>query len=305
MAGEEAVLEFDPEAYIVRENTNVVLTREGWIKRVGRLTSIESTRVREGDEVIAVVPGSTLDHVVFFADDGAAYTMRINEVPVSSGYGEPIGKFFKLADQVKIVSAITTDERFVPNNVPGTKTDEPAGPYLLIVTLHGMTLRTPLAAFRTASTKSGRRYVRLVESDKVVMVTVLGQEESLFLASTGGRVIHFALDEVSILSGAGKGVIGMRLESGETCLGGALVSNRHDALVVETSGGQNKELRRGAHPLTARGGRGTEVVKRASLVRVVTPALELPDWENADSAEPRRESKPKEPDQPTNGNLFE
>ena len=72
----EEITEFDRQAYIVRENTNVVLTRDGWIKRVGRLASVESTRVREGDEVIAVVPGSTLDHVVFFADDGLAYTMR-------------------------------------------------------------------------------------------------------------------------------------------------------------------------------------------------------------------------------------
>ena len=76
-----------------------MLTRDGWIKRVGRLASVEGTRVREGDAVIAVVPGSTLDNVVFFADDGTAYTMRINEVPASSGYGEPIAKFFKLDDR--------------------------------------------------------------------------------------------------------------------------------------------------------------------------------------------------------------
>src|SRR5262249_20843997 len=61
-SGEDAP-EFDPEAYIVKENTNVVLTRDGWIKRVGRLASVEGTRVREGDAVLAVVPGSTLDHV--------------------------------------------------------------------------------------------------------------------------------------------------------------------------------------------------------------------------------------------------
>ena len=42
--------EFDPEAYIVRENTNVVLTRDGWIKRVGRLASVEGTRTRESAE---------------------------------------------------------------------------------------------------------------------------------------------------------------------------------------------------------------------------------------------------------------
>ncbi len=119
MASDEDVLEFDEEAYIVRENTNVVLTRDGWIKRVGRLASVETTRVREGDEVIAVVPGSTLDHVVFFADDGTAYTMRINEVPASSGYGEPITKFFRLADQVKIIAAVTTDPRFTPARSAG------------------------------------------------------------------------------------------------------------------------------------------------------------------------------------------
>ncbi len=169
-----------------RENTNVVLTRDGWIKRVGRLASVEGTRVREGDEVIAVVPGSTLDHVIFFADDGTAYTMRINEVPASSGYGEPIAKFFRLDDQVKIVAAVTTDPRFVPAAVPAaaaarTAKDEPAdppGPYLLVVTAQGQTLRTPLAPFRVESTKVGRRYVRLNEGDKVVMATVPRDEET-------------------------------------------------------------------------------------------------------------------------------
>ena len=126
MGSSEDVLEFDPEAYIVRENTNVVLTRDGWIKRVGRLASVEGTRVREGDEVIAVVPGSTLDHVVFFADDGTAYTMRVNEVPASSGYGEPITKFFKLDDQVRVIGAATTDPRFVPADVEARQ-GRPAG----------------------------------------------------------------------------------------------------------------------------------------------------------------------------------
>src|SRR5262249_24131977 len=47
MASGEDTPEFDEEAYIIRENTNVVLTRDGWIKRVGRLASVEGTRVRE------------------------------------------------------------------------------------------------------------------------------------------------------------------------------------------------------------------------------------------------------------------
>src|SRR5262245_44196638 len=192
MASDEDVLEFDEEAYIVRENTNVVLTRNGWIKRVGRLASVESTRVQEGDEVVAVVPGSTLDHVVFFADDGTAYTMRINEVPATTGYGDPITKFFKLADGVRIVGAVTTDPRFTPEDKPG-KGETPGGPYIIVATANGYVLRMPLTAFRSESTKIGRRFVKLEEDDKAVMVKLVGEEEGVMLASAGGYVTHFPL----------------------------------------------------------------------------------------------------------------
>src|SRR5262249_39060306 len=161
-------------------------------------------------EVIAVVPGSTVDHVVFFADDGTAYSMRILDVPASAGHGDPITKFFRLADQVKIVAMATTDPRFTPEDQP-TKKDVPGGPYLLAATAQGQVLRTPLSPFRTASTKVGRRYVRLVEGDKVVLATVLqGGEPSMFLASREGHVLHFAIDEVNVLAGAGKGVQGIK-----------------------------------------------------------------------------------------------
>ena len=274
--------EFDPEAFIVKENTNVVLTSDGWIKRVGRLASVEGTRVREGDAVIAVVPASTLDHVIFFADDGSAYTMRVNEVPASSGYGEPITKFFKLDDQVKVIGAVTTDERFVPAAIKPASTDDPPGPYLLVVTKHGMTLRAPLAPFRVASNKLGRRYVKLNEGDKVVMTaTLLGDEESIFLCSADGHVIHFRLDEINILSGVGKGVIGIKLGDEDKCLGGALITRKSQMLQVETSGGKTLEFT-GRHETVARGGKGFEAVKRASLVRVTPPAIELINWDDVE-----------------------
>lgn len=274
----EEAPEFDPEAYIIRENTNVILTRDGWIKRIGRLASVEGTRVREGDEVVAVVPGSTLDHVIFFADDGTAYTMRMNEVPATTGYGEPIGKFFRLGDQVRIVSAVTTDERFMPVELAPAN-GEPPGPHLLIATAQGQVLRAPLAPFRTASTKVGRRFVKLNEGDRVVLALVPRDEETMFLASVHGHVIHFSLEQVNVLAGVGKGVLGMKLEKKDTCLGGAIIGSRFDAMVVETAGGKTMEFRRGKYEPSNRGGKGFEAVKRTTFVRVVPPPIELVDWE--------------------------
>jgi DNA gyrase subunit A len=296
MASTEDELDFDPEAYIVRENTNVVLTRDGWIKRVGRLASVEGTRVREGDEVIAVAPGSTLDHVIFFADDGTAYTMRMNEVPASSGYGEPLAKFFRLADQARVIGAVTTDERFTPPDGPATN-GEPPGPYLLVVTAQGQSLRAPLAPYRTASNKLGRRYVRLNEGDRVVMAQLLRDEESMFLASAEGHVIHFPIDQINILQGAGKGVMGIKLAEGDTCLGGALINSRFDAMVVETAGGKTMEFRRGKYEITSRGGKGFEAVKRTTFVRVVPPPIELVDWDQVEGKDEEKGNGKKNGDQ--------
>ena len=305
MASDEDVLTFDEEAYIVRENTNVVLTRNGWVKRIGKLTSVETTRVQEGDEVAAVVAGSTLDHVAFFADDGAAYTMRMNEVPATTGYGEPITKFFKLGDGVKVVAAVSTDPRFTPADQPATG-DDPAGPHLLVATKHGYVLRTPLTGFRTESTKTGRRYVKLEEGDKVVLVKLVADETGVILASRGGHLIHFPLDQVNVLAGVGKGVIGIELDDDE-CIGGALVNDtrRYDTnkVVVETESGKPQEFGPLAMKSQKRGGKGTKPGQRTKFARVVPPPIELVNWDEVDG----KVTKPKD-DKPTaegNGTLFE
>jgi DNA gyrase subunit A len=259
----------------------VVLTRDGWVKRVGRLASVETTRVREGDEVIAVAPGSTLDHVIFFADDGTAYTMPINEVPASSGYGEPITKFFKLADQVKVIAAVTTDPRFTPTD-QALKNGEPPAPYFLVVTAQGQTLRAPLAPFRAQSTRAGRRYVKLNEGDRVVTVTIPRDEETIYLASAAGRVLHFPINEINVLSGVGKGVMGIKLDDDDACIGAALMGGRFDKFVLEMSNGKTMEFGRNKYEVVSRGGKGHEAVKRLSFVRVVPPPIELVDWEKVE-----------------------
>jgi len=301
MASDEDVLEFDEEAYIVRENANVVLTRDGWVKRVGRLQSVESTRVREGDEVISVVPASTLDNVVFLADDGTAFTMRVNEVPASSGYGEPVTKFFKLADQVRVIAAVGTDPRFTPEDQPEKK-GVPGGPFLLVATSGGNVLRLPFAAYRQESTKAGRRFVKLDKGDRAVMARLVGDEDGVMLASREGHLIHFPVEQVNILSGVGKGVMGIKLADSDACIGGALIGSRFDALVVETSGGRQQEYRRGAYPAVHRGGKGYEVVKRAELVRIVPPPIELVNW---DEIEGKPEKRPRDPERNGHGSgLF-
>ena len=277
IASAEDAPEFDPEAYIARENAQVVLTRDGWVKRVGRMSSIESTRVREGDEVIALAPGSTLDPVVFVSEDGTAYTQRIHDIPASTGYGEPIVKFFKIADQTRLISALTTDPRFIGHHT------EKDGPWLLVATSAGMVVRTAFEPFCALSTKAGRKCVRLGAGEKVVFASLVRGGNTLFLATAKGRMIHFPTDEIPVLSGAGKGVIGIRLDKGDEVLGGMVPGNSRELFVLETAGGRTHEFTSRTSTVS-RGGKGVDVVKRAGLSRVVPTPLAPVNWDEVGDA---------------------
>lgn len=283
LGSSDEITEFDPTAYIVRENTNVVLTRDGWIKRVGRLTSIETTRVREGDQVWNVLPASTLDTVVFFSSDGVAYTLPVADIPPSSGYGEPISKHVKLADGARIVSAVTTDARFTPADGQA-RGEEPPPPHLFVATAHGQVLRIPLGPFRPASTKAGRRYCRLATGDHVVAVELVGDATSVFLASRGARIIHFPVTEVPVLSGAGRGVRGIKLEPGDELLGAALMSRPSDCLRVRTSGDKVLTCGQMKYTVTSRGGKGYRAAQRSTFLEIVRPEIQLVDWASLETS---------------------
>lgn len=282
LGSSEEVTEFNPEAYIVRENTNVVLTREGWIKRVGRLANVESTRVREGDEVLEVVPGSTLDHIVFFSSEGIAYTLRIDAVPASSGYGEPVAKHFRLGDGASFVAALTTDPRFTPVDEK-VKGQEQPGPYLIVATASGQILRVPLSPFRATSTKAGRKYCKLQTGDKVVSVELQRDATSMFLASSQGRILHFAIEEVPVLSGAGKGVRGIRIADDDQVIGMTQLARPSDCLRVITTGDKELSFGQQKYEIASRGGKGIKTVQRTGFSKIIRPAIQLVDWSALES----------------------
>ena len=271
----EEIVEFDPQAYIIKENTNVVVTKDGWIKRVGQLSSVSKTRVREGDSVVTVVPGSTLDHVVFFCSDGVAYTLPIDQLPVSSGYGEPLAKRAKMSDGVCVVSAMTTDPRFVTTL---DDVGDRVGPTLLIATKNGQVMQLPFESFRTPSTKSGRKYCRLGKSDHVACVQLVTKAETMFIASRKARILHFAIVEVPVLGGAGKGVRGIKLEAGDELLGIVQLSRPSDTLRVRNDNDSVLSFGQTKYQVTSRGGRGVKTSSRTGFAELIHPDIQLVDW---------------------------
>ena len=280
LGGSDEVDEFDPTKYIVREDTNVVLTRDGWVKRLGTINSLDALRTREGDETLAVLGASTLDAVVFFAADGTAYTLPVDQIPASTGYGEPLGKHVKLDDGVGIVAAVTTDARFTPADfeIDGTPT---LAPHLFVATAGGQVCRVGLSNFRDPSTRGGRKYIRLQEGDRVAHVERVDGADSVFLATAKARVLHFKVDSIPVLSGAGKGVKGIDLAKGDEVLGAKLCRRPGDALHVLNVNDKELPFGQMKYTPTGRGGKGVKTSQRTGFRRVLDDGPELADWGTA------------------------
>jgi DNA gyrase subunit A len=274
----ENEVEYSAEDFIVAEDGHVMVTADGWVKRQKEINP-ETTRLREGDRILALVAGSTRASIAFFSNYGTAYTCRIIDIPATTGYGEPIQKLFKLKDGEKIVAAVSLDDRLLPlksTAVDEKKPDVAPKMHLLAITSDGYSLRLGVDAYREVSTKSGRRYARPAEGSTVIFAGIITGEETIIAASQQRRAMVCKADEINFLSGPGKGVLLIKLDKGDQLLAAITATGERDTLTVKTSMGGEQRLNTGRYKVVGRGGRGHEFVSRGQIVEVLYEPVQPP-----------------------------
>ena len=269
-------VEFSADDFIVDEDNVVIISRDGWMKRQKEVRDLSSTRLREGDEVLAVLPGSTRATAVLFSSAGAAYTTRIIDVPASSGYGEPVQKLFKLRDGERIIAAFSLDPR-VTGTITAKKEGDAPPVHALAVTSDGYSLRFGFEPFLEPSTRAGRRYARPSDGVDVVGVSKITGTETIIAATEQARAMLCPAEDVNFLSGPGKGVILIKITPGEDRVLGFLASTGdRDIMRVETSRGAEQTISTTKYEIAGRGGKGRELLQRGQFTRVIPTALETP-----------------------------
>ena len=272
----EEEVAFTEDDFIVEEDNVVIVSRDGWLKRQKEVRDLATTRLREGDGVLAVLPGSTRATVVLFTNFGVAYTARVIDVPASTGYGEPVQKLFKLRDGERVLGALSLDPR-VAGVIAARKEGDVPPVHAVAVTSDGYALRFGLDGFVEPSTRSGRRFVRPAEGAEVVGVARITGSETLIVATQEARGLLCRADEVNYLSGPGKGVILIKLAAKEDRVLGFLASTGdRDLLRVETSRGAEQTISTAKYEITGRGGKGRELLQRGQFTRVIPNDVENP-----------------------------
>ena len=206
-AGGEDV-EFDAEAFIVDEDVTVILSRDGWLKRVREIKDISATRLREGDAVLSALRGSTKEAIAIFSNQGSCYVTRVNDVPASTGYGEPVQKLFNFRDGERAVAAMLLDAAGAP-----------AGAVALGITRQGYGMRFNLDPHRELSTRAGRRFAKVAEGDEIVGVSVAGPDDVVCVITTEARALVCKVEEIPELANPGRGVIVIKTDAEDPVVG--------------------------------------------------------------------------------------
>ena len=267
--------EFDAEAFIVEEDAMVVVTEQGWVKRQQRVKDVGSTRVRKGDRVLAVLAGSTKSTVAFFSSHGVCYVTRIVDVPATTGHGTPLQTLFKLADGERIVGAIGFDPRFI-EVPPGEDSEEPEPPYAIAVTRGGLALRFSLRSHREPSTRSGRKFTRPKQGDEVIYVAPVFEEDCITCVTRQRRALVCEAEDVSLLAGAGRGVMLIKLQKDDYVMAARVLSYDDDVLIAKREGGSEYRITLRKYEIVSRGGKGFQLFTRGKVEGEVYQEPEIP-----------------------------
>ena len=288
-------VEYREEDYIIDEDAWIIVTRDGWMKRQKSFADVPSIRVRDDDRVGWVYRSRARQTVTFFTDRGIAYTMRANDIPLTTGHGEPIAKHFTFDDREHVVGVVCHDPRCLPDvaamppppavpvqgllggdlaalNGDGPTSGLPLPPYAIALTGGGKVLRFALSVHSGVSTRKGRSVVRLdsaIADDKVIGVEPTDGTENVCLATRSARVLIFPVAEANVVAGAAKGVTAVKIDDKDAVIGFALANKMREGLTVRTNRGALQIVRATKYPVTSRGGRGYGILQRGSLDAVI------------------------------------
>jgi DNA gyrase subunit A len=200
------------EDLIERQDVVVTLSHAGYAKsqpvtdyeaqrRGGR--GKVATTVKDEDFVDMLFVAHSHDTMLCFSNHGRCYWLKVWQVPIASrgSRGKPIVNLLPLSEGERITALLPVR-------------DFAEGQYVFMATAAGTVKKTPLTAFSRPRV-TGIIAVGLADDDQLVGVSLTDGSREVLLATTDGKAIRFAEEEVRAMGREAAGVRGIRLADGE------------------------------------------------------------------------------------------
>eukprot|EP00903_Cladosiphon_okamuranus_P010462 g9898.t1 len=258
--------ELHEEDLLANDSSVVVVTAAGYIKRMpleeftaqNRGTRGKAGAKMSSDHDVVQHFFTCQDHdtILFVSDRGVAYGIRAFQVPVGSriAKGVPVPQVLPIAGDEQITSVLAVDN---------FKDDE----YLVLLTQKGFIKRTPLAAFKSTSSR-GLIIISLGEDDTLRWVKRCREDDGIIIGSKQGYATRFLATTRDLRpSGrSSRGVKAMNFREEDVpvdigVLPAAKDQGQRQSLLVVTTRGYGKRVDMDEFKTTRRGGKGVIALK--------------------------------------------
>ncbi|MFH1584700.1 MAG: DNA gyrase subunit A, partial [Patescibacteria group bacterium] len=207
--------EIAEEDLIPQEDTVIMLTQGGYIKRVNPSNYRLQKRGGRGlmgmktvgdDLVEHFLFGQTHDYLMVFTDSGKVFRAPMYEIPEGSrvSKGRGLLNFFEMTPEDRVLSMFALSK----------KEEEAGAKNLLMVTKNGVSKKTPLEDFKNVR-RSGLIALTLKKGDELRGVRKTGGEDEVFIATKKGQALHFSEKTLRPMGRTAAGVRAMRLKKGD------------------------------------------------------------------------------------------
>lgn len=239
----------DTTLMIPKEECIVVITKQGYVKRVSKrsYSNEEDTLVKDGDYIIGLYEINTMDTLLLFTDLGNYLYVPVHEIPDL--------KWKELGKHISNIIKIDSDENIV-HSIPVY--DFEIDNYITLFTEKGLVKRTKLLEFKVQRYSKPISCMKLKDKDKVVSVTNdLGIE--IFIATERGYGLRYAVNEVSPIGLKAAGVKAISLKDDKVIC--AHVIDQTDYITVITVNGTGKRIKFTEFEKTSRARKGVLLVR--------------------------------------------
>ena len=201
-------IKIDEQAMILSEDTNVSITRDGYIKRISTrsLKASEGTPFgkKENDYLVALYKANTLDHLLLFTDAGNYLFVPVYKIDEFKwkDAGKHISYLIKLNSNEKIIGSILVKDFNLPL-------------YVLLATKNGQIKRTALSEFKVSRYTKPLKCIKLKDNDQVIGVKLTDNNQGVVLTTKAGYGILYSEQEVSTVGIKAAGVKAANLKNDE------------------------------------------------------------------------------------------
>jgi DNA gyrase subunit A len=226
---DEEVTEFQAEDLIPDEPMTVMVTHEGYIKRMPLTAAraqgrggkgVTAADTKEGDFLEHVFVASAHAYLLFFTDQGRVHWLKVYDVPQMgrATRGRAIVNMLALQPGEKITSLI-----------PVREFDETSS--LMMATRRGLVKKTALSAYSRPQ-RGGIIAIRLEEGDGLMGVALTRPGDEVVLSTRNGKAIRFDEAQARAMGRATYGVKGITLLEGDEVVGMVVVDPEATLLTV-------------------------------------------------------------------------